>query len=396
MKNHSYLFLIFICFCSIFIYFANSSKKPTINVYSWGEFISNGVNGSLDVNAEFENETGINVSLSIFQSNEEMYANLIGGGADYDVVIPSDYMISRMIQENMLSKLNFDNIPNYKFINKNHKNLTFDPKNEYSVPYTWGVLGIFYNEKYVKGEISWESLWDKKYKGKILMFDNFRDAFGIPFIKKGISVNSIDENDWKSAAEELKIQKPLVQNYMMDQIYDKLSGEEAYIAPYYCGCSLPDNLINGNYINFVIPEQGTNKFVDSMCVPKISTKKTEAEKYINFMCQKRIALANASVSEYIPAQKDAEAEIISDSEVFSNYNFKKAQVYKNLPYKIQKLADDLWVEIKAGDENSITDSIILSIIFILLILIYLNPLFKKLIYFLKKTRKRKRCQKLYL
>ncbi len=165
----------------------------TINVYNWGEYISTGEDGSMNVNAEFTKETGIRVNYTTFEDNESLYSKMAGGGANYDVIFPSDYMVSKMIREKMLAKLDFNNIPNYKYIDKSYRGEVYDPQNEYTVPYTWGVIGIFYNKKYVKEKVdSWKILWDKKYSGKILMFDNPRDSFGIAQKILGYSYNSTE------------------------------------------------------------------------------------------------------------------------------------------------------------------------------------------------------------
>jgi spermidine/putrescine transport system substrate-binding protein len=235
-----------------------------------------------------------------------MFAKLSGGSAIYDVIIPSDYMISKLIENDMLCKLDFENIPNYKFIDNNFRGLEYDPQNEYTVPYTWGLIGIYYNKKYVDEKeetIDWDILWNKKYSGKILMFDSARDTFGIALLKLGKSISSTNTNDWNKAYEELLRQKPLVQSYTMDQTLDKMSNSEAVLAPYYSGDAAL--IIKSNPdVRFVIPKSGTIKFVDSMCIPKSSRHKEEAEKYINFMCRTDIALENILYIGYSSAQKE--------------------------------------------------------------------------------------------
>lgn len=208
-----------------------------INVYNWGEYISNGVEGSMDVNAEFTRRTGIGVNYTTYDTNEAMYAKLASGGGDYDIIVPSDYMVSRMIEEDMLAELDFSNIPNFQYIDETFRNPAYDPENRYSVPYTWGLVGLFYNTDYVTKEEtqSWDVLWDEKYAGKILMFDNSRDSFGIAMKLLGYSFNSTDLNQWQEAADLLVQQAPLVQSYAMDQIFQKMESGEAWIAPYYSG-----------------------------------------------------------------------------------------------------------------------------------------------------------------
>ena len=352
-----FLLVFIFIFLNIFSFNCTASNE-SINVYSWGEFISNGADKSVNVNTKFTEETGIKVNYKTFQNNEELFAKISGGGADYDVIIPSDYMISRLIEKNMLAKINFENIPNYKFILPQFKNLNFDPKNEYSVPYMWGVIGIFYNKNEVKEKINWDILWNEKYKNKILMFDNARDSFAISLLRMGESINTTDKNIWRKAADELIIQKPLVQAYVMDQIFDKMDNAEAVLAPYYAGDAAAMIKSNPN-IGFVIPEEGTNRFIDSMCIPKNSKNKELAEKYINFMCRTDIALANVKKTGYSTPHSEAYNlldEEIKNSPIFypDKNTIEKSQIFINLPEDINKYIDELWVEVKSGgtSENS--------------------------------------------
>lgn len=351
-------------------------SELTINVYNWGEYISNGADGSVNVNAEFTKETGINVNYTTFQSNEELFAKLSGGGANYDVIIPSDYMISKLIQNDMLQKLDFNNIPNSKMIDEKFLNPEYDPKNEYSIPYTWGVFGVLFNTKMVdedKSKIGWDILWSDKYKGKILMFDNSRDSFAISHIRLGHSINSNNLNDWYMAAEELKKQKPLVQAYVMDQIFDKMGNDEAAAAPYYAGDSAVIMENNPN-IDFVIPREGTNRFVDAMCIPKGAAHKQAAEKYINFMCRKDIALANVLHTGYSTPHK--EVYDMLDDEIKYNPIFypndeimEKTQVFVNLPNNINETLDDLWIQVKVGGTSN---GILLIVVMGLFVLLYIG------------------------
>ena len=275
----------------------------TINVYNWGEYISNGTEGSLDVNAEFTRRTGIEVNYTTFDSNESLYSKLAGGGASYDVIVPSDYMISKLMNENMLAELDFSNIPNFEYIDEQFRNPDYDPENKFSVPYTWGTVGLFYNTDYVTEPVtSWSILWDEQYSGKILMFDNPRDAFAIAQERLGFSLNSTDESEWEQAAMLLKEQKPLVQAYVMDQIFDKMESGEAWLAPYYSGDA--GTLVENNEnIKFIVPEEGTNYFVDAMCIPATAEHKKEAELYINFMCDPEISGANMDFVGYAPGDR---------------------------------------------------------------------------------------------
>lgn len=342
--------------------FAAENTK-VINVYSWGEYISNGLDGNLDVNAEFTKRTGIKVNYTTFQDNESLFAKLSSGVSSYDVIIPSDYMISKLIRENMLSEINFENVPNFSNVQEEFRNPVYDPENKYSVPYTWGVIGIFYNKKKVEesvDKISWDILWNEKYKGQILMFDNPRDAFAIAQIKLGLSVNSSDENSWIKASFELKRQKPLVQTYVMDQIFDKMGNNEAALAPYYDGDAKILTARNPD-LGFVIPKEGTVKFVDAMCIPKNSEHKLEAESYINFMCEEYVARANAN---YIGYSSPCVPVDSSYSDILKN-----AQTFSSLPEETNSLLDDLWVQVKTGDRNS---SVILVIVLIGFLMLYVG------------------------
>ncbi len=343
----SLIFTMFLSGCEL-----KNEKEKSINVYSWGEFISDGADGTVNVNEKFTEETGIKVNYKTFQNNEELFAKISGGGADYDVIIPSDYMVSRLIEKDMLEKIDFNNIPNYKFISERFKNLNFDPKNEYSVPYVWGMIGIFYNKKEVKEDITWDTLWNEKYSGRILMFDNARDAFAISLLRLGYSVNTQDTAELRKAADELIKQKPLVQAYVMDQIFDKISNGEAVLAPYYAG-DASVVMKNNPDIGFVIPKNGSEKFVDSMCIPKDSENKELAEKYINFMCRTDIALANAKKTGYSTPHEEAYKLLDDDvrnSDIFypDRETLDNSQTFVNLSEKINKFIDELWIEVKSG------------------------------------------------
>ena len=326
----------------------------TINVYNWGEYISNGTEDSLNVNAEFTKRTGIRVNYTTFEDNESLYSKLVGGGASYDVIFPSDYMISKMVQEKMVQKLDFSNIPNYKYIDTMYRGTSYDPKNEYSVPYTWGVVGVFYNKKYVKEPVdSWKILWNQKYSGKILMFDNPRDAFGIAQKILGYSYNSANEEEWRNSARLLEQQKPLVQAYVMDQIFDKMASGEAWLAPYYAGDAA--TLVDSNPdIGFAIPtKEGTNFFLDAMCVPTSARHKKEAEAYINFLCDPEIAAANMEYVGY--STPETEAKKLLPQEVQENpivyppeSILKKAETFVTLPEDTGLLEDSLWAQVKMG------------------------------------------------
>ena len=346
---------------------AAPDRGVTINVYNWGEYIANGTDDSLDVNAEFTRRTGIQVNYTTFDSNEALYSKLAGGGADYDVIIPSDYMVSRLIDENMLAELDFSNIPNFQYIDERFRDPDYDPGSRYSVPYTWGVVGLFYNTDYIEEEItSWTALWDDRYAGKILMFDNPRDSFAIAQFLLGQPLNTTDEAHWTEAAALLKQQKPLVQAYVMDRIFDKMESSEAWIAPYYSG----DAAIlveNNDNIRFVVPEEGTNYFVDAMCIPVTSSHKAEAEEYINFLCDPEIAGANMNYVGYSTPESAAKAymdEEMAESPLYypGDETLARTQVFINLPEDTSRLVDRLWAEAKMGGpgESAVLAAIILG------------------------------------
>ncbi len=267
-----------------------------LKVYNWGNYISDGADDSIDVNEEFEKLTGIKVIYDNFDSNESMYAKLSGGGADYDIVIPSDYMIGRLVEEGYLAKLNFDNIPNYKYLDDRYKNTDYDPDNLYSVPYSVGMVGVIYNTTMVEGTpTSWSLMWNPDYEGKILNFNNSRDAFAIAQFYLGIDINTEEKSDWDRAYDKLAEQKEILQSYVMDEIFNKMESGEAAIAPYYAG-DFFTMYGNNEDLAFYYPEEGTNIFIDAACVLESSRNKEAAELYINFLMDPEIARANA---EYI-------------------------------------------------------------------------------------------------
>ena len=293
----------------------------TLNVYNWGEYISDGFEDSYDSNLEFEKffntylapKYGYNISVNYttYATNEDMYSKIsslmsTGGDGIYDIVVPSDYMIQQMIEADMLLPFDANSIPNYVNINESFKGLYYDPEELYSVPYTYGMVGVIYNPGLMNeedldenGEIkdkSWDMLWNESYKGKILQFNNPRDAFGTAMYKLNIDINSTNPEDWERAADELKKQKPLVQGYVNDEIFNKMTTASAVLAPYFAGDfitmydSLPED---DKFLKFYYPEEGTNVFVDAMCILKTSKMQDAAKEYINFMLDRDAAVANA-------------------------------------------------------------------------------------------------------
>ena len=329
-------------------------KNLTLYVYNWGEYISDGSDGMMDVIEEFEALTGIKIDYTTFDTNEGLYSKLQSGSAYYDIIIPSDYMISRMAEKGMLEKLDLSNIPNFDaYVDDVFKNPDYDPTNEYSVPYTWGTVGLIYNTKYVTEPVdSWEILWDEKYSGKILMFSNSRDAFAIALACLDYSINTEDEAEIRAAADLLKEQKNVVQAYVMDQIFDKLAEENAWIGPYYAGDYITMSETNED-LAFVFPKEGFNQFVDAMCIPKGCVNKEAAEMFINFMCEPRVSAENLTYIGYstpISAAKELMDEEITANPVSypSDEVLKRSESFRNLSDGTNKLLDDLWIEVRIG------------------------------------------------
>ena len=334
--------------------FMGQNQKITLNVYNWGQNIADGSDETLDIIAAFEKEyPNIDVNYITYASNEELYAKLSTGGITVDVMIPSDYMIARMASEGMLEKLNFDNIPNYKNIDDSFKNQSFDPNNEYSVPYTWGTVGILYNTEYVDEEdvTGWELLWNEKYADKILMFDNSREAFGIAQYLLGYDVNTTDKAQLQACADKLKEQKPILQQYVMDQVYDLMENEVAWIAPYYAGDCMA-MMSNNENLAFYLPEnQGFNLFIDSMCIPTLCQEKDAAETFINFMCRPDISGANMDYIWYgspISAAKEYMDEELATSEVVypPEEVLGKGSSFAFLPPDISRYVEDLFMKVR--------------------------------------------------
>ncbi|MCL2099233.1 MAG: spermidine/putrescine ABC transporter substrate-binding protein [Oscillospiraceae bacterium] len=327
-------------------FYGCTDSRESINVFNWGEYIDP------DVIKTFESETGMRVNYTTYATNEELYAKLTSGGANYDVVIPSDYMLSRFISEGMLEKLNFDNIPNFSYITKEYQNPVYDPQNEYSVPYMWGTVVLIYNTKYVPEPDSWDILWDEQYKGQIIMFDNSRDAFGISLLRLGYSVNTTNAAELEHAAAELSKQRELVQGYYMDEIFNKMGGEEAWIAPYYAGDALTMMEDNPD-VAAVFPKEGTNRFVDAVCIPKGAQNKEGAEKFIDFLMRPDIAAQNSEYIGYATPNGSAYEllgdEITSDPVAYpSDEILANTEMFINLPDDINRLKDSLWIDIRGG------------------------------------------------
>jgi len=324
-----------------------SSYAPdeVLYVYNWGEYIDS------SVNEKFEEEFGIKVIYDEYDNNESMYASLKNGAAKYDVVFPSDYMIARLISEDMLEPLNFDNIPNYQHIMKRFKGLEYDPEEKYSVPYMWGTIRLLYNSKYVDEKpTSWDVLWDERYDGKILMYNNSRDAIGISLIRNNKSVNTENTDELKEAADNIVDLKKNLQAFVSDEIFNRMESESAYITPAYAGDALTMIEENPN-LCVATPVEGTNLYIDAMCIVKNSKNKEAAEKYINFMCREDIAMLNCLETWYsTPHQQvfdNLDDEIKNDGISYPDEEYlDKTQVYTNLSPETLDLYTDLWIKIK--------------------------------------------------
>ena len=327
-----------------------------VNVCSWGEYIDE------SLITRFEEETGIRVNYQTAESNEALYSLIKMGGADFDVIVPSDYMIARLIEEDMLAELDYDNIPNFDLIDDTYKHLSYDPENKYTVPYTWGALGIIYNTAMVSEPItSWSAMFDPQYAGQVLMINNSRDAIGAALLSLGYSLNTTDESQLEEAFNLIKQAKDngVYQAFVMDEVFGKMEGGNAAIAMYYAGDYLT-MLENNEDLAFVIPEEGSNWFVDAMCVLKSSQHKDEAEEWINFIASTDANLANmdyiwyaspnAEALEEYPAYYQEVNDEELDPELYeimapSEETLARCELYENLPKATLRLYDSLWTRL---------------------------------------------------
>ncbi len=354
-----------------FLIFGNKQEQITLNVKNWGMNMADGSDETLDIIAAFEEKyPNIKVNMSYYESNEALYSQLSNGGITVDVIIPSDYMIDRMIQSDMLVELNFDNIPNFQYVDDRFKNPDYDPENKYSVPYTWGTVGILYNTKYVdEADVTgWELLWNEDYAGKILMIDNSRDAFGIAQYLLGYSVNTTDKAELDACAEKLKEQRPLVQQYVMDQIYSIMQNEEAWIAPYYAGDCVLMMEENEDLAFFLPQEQGFNLFTDAMCIPKCCQEKDAAEKFINFLTDPEISGANMDYICYaspISEARDYMEDYLAESEIVypSEEVLENGTAYAYLSEETTRYVEGLYqAATKTAENPSATPYIIVAVV----------------------------------
>ena len=334
----------------------SSEEERVVNVCSWGEYIDE------NLIYQFEEETGIKVNYQTAESNEALYSLLKTGAGDYDVIVPSDYMIARLIAEDMLAELNYDNIPNYEKIDDRYKGLSFDPENKYTVPYTWGTLGIIYNTTMVDEPItSWDAMFDEKYAGNVLMIRNSRDALAAALLDLGYDLNTTDEAQIREAYELLADAKSkgVYQAFVMDEVFQKMEGGNAAIAMYYAGDYLT-MLENNPDLRYVVPEEGSNWFVDAMCVLKNAQHKEEAEEWINFIAGTESSLANMDYIWYASPNTEALEEYPAyyeeiygeplDEELYEimaapQEVLDRCTLYENLPADILTLYNDLWTEL---------------------------------------------------
>ena len=339
-----------------FVYGSSSGNMSgeKVIVYNWGDYIDP------EIITMFEDETGIDVVYEEYETNEIMYPKVQSGAIAYDVVCPSDYMVQRMIENDLLAEINYENVPNLKYIDDIYMEMSkqYDPENKYSVPYTWGTVGLIYNTQYVSDEDakSWSCLWNSKYAGKLLMFDNPRDAFAIAESMLGYSYNTEDAQELKNAADLLATQKPVLQAYVMDQIFDKLERGEAWAAPYYAGDYL--TMVEENPdLAFSFPEEGFNIFIDAMCIPKGCQNKEGAEAFINFLCRPDVSAANLDYIGY--STPETAAKEYMDEEVIESpvsypddETLARSESFAELGIEATQTMNDLWLSVKTEGANT--------------------------------------------
>lgn len=344
MKKRISILLSLLVVSTFLLTACGGSKKPQINVYNWGDFIDKSV---LD---DFQKETGIKVNYSTYVTNEDLYVKLKKGGGNYDVVFPSDYMIEKMIKEDMLLELNKENIPNMKNIGDSFMDLEFDPDNKYSVPYMWGTVGIIYNKEKVKEPVdSWDILWDEKYKDEIIMLNSQRDALAVALLKLGYSMNTRDLGELEEAKEELLRQKPLVYAYQGDEVKDTMISEDAALAVVWSGDAVYMMRENPN-LDYAIPKEGTNLWFDNVVIPNTAQNKEGAEAFINFLSRPDVAAKNVNYIGYSTPIPEAK-ELLSEEDKTSPVAYPSDEVIENTeifkdPADIIKVYDEIWTDIQ--------------------------------------------------
>jgi len=323
----------------------NTSKK-SITVFNWGDYIDE------SVLQDFEKEYGIKVNYDMFATNEDMYVKMKSGGSSYDVIFPSDYMIARLIKEDMLHKIDMSKITNYEHIGDDFKNLGYDPNNEYSVPYMWGTVGILYNKTMVDEPVdSWNILWDEKYAKNLFMLDSQRDSIAVALKKLGYSLNTRNDAELEAAKQELIKQGPLVLAYVGDEVKDKMISGEAAMAVVWSGDAIYMRWENED-LEYAIPKEGTNLWFDAMAIPKSSKNKEEAELFINFMTDPEIALRNTEYIGYstpnVTAMQMLDEEVRNDPAAYPDMSsLENSEVFEDLS-DIISIYNRIWDEIKAA------------------------------------------------
>lgn len=357
-----------LCLCSC----SGGGYEGEVNVYNWGEYISNGDDGSMNVIEEFEKKYNIKVNYTNFETNEEMYNILKNSNAQYDVIVPSDYMVERLRDEGMLEELDYSNMPNYKYIMDVYKGMDYDPEDKYTVPFTSGTVALVYNKTMVDSEDvkDFDVLWNEKYKGQILMINNSKDAMSIamglcdPRIDPGKSEFSRDDID--RATDLLVAQKPVLKKYVMDQVFTEMENNQAAIAPYYAG-DIMTMMSNNEDLDYCLPENGANWFVDCLCVPTCCQNKENAELFIDFMCEPEVALANIEYIGYATPNKAAydllDDEMKEDELIYPGDEYlKKCYTYSNISNDIYNYMQEKFVKacsssaevVEMGDDTPTT------------------------------------------
>ena len=356
-------------------YYKNLGLQGTVlNVYNWGEYIDD---EEVDVISEFERLTGCDVNYTTFESNENMYSKLSGGGVSYDIIIPSDYMVERLMMEDMLLPLDYNNIPNFDkyFDNEKYGDLIENGIKDYGVIYNVGTTILIYNKNFVKeAPTSWNVLWDEQYKGKVLMFNNPRDSFAIAQFVLGQSINTTEKEDWDAAAALLSEQRQKVKpEYVMDEVFIKMESGEYAFATYYAG-DYELMVENNPDLGFAFPEEGVNTFYDAMCIPSASQNKKGAEAFINFMLEPEIALANAEYIYYATPNKavlENENYSLVDSEAVYPETV-VGQAFHNLPTDTLQYMNNLWMKVKGENNTQGLYAGFFSVIILVVIIIIAN------------------------
>ncbi len=336
-------FLIFVIVAALIFSGCGGEKQETLNVFNWGEYIDE------DLISKFEEETGIKVNYETFSTNEDMYVKVKSGGSSYDVLIPSDYMIEKMVKEDLLQELDFSKIPNIINISPMFQDLVFDPDNKYSVPYFWGTVGILYNTEQVDDVVdSWDILWNEKYANKILMMDSQRDSLAVALKKLGYSMNTRNEAELEEAKQELIKQKPLVLAYIVDEIRDKMLSGEGAVAVAWSGDAM-DVILSGETFNYVVPKEGSNFWIDAMVIPANAKNPDAAHKFINFMTDPENAAAN---SEYIgySTPNEAALDLLPEEMINSSVAYPSQEVIDNCeifrdPGEFISVYNRIWTEV---------------------------------------------------